>query len=47
MYNAILNKRKLSSQDASFKLKVFEFAEEHNNSAAAHEFGIDECENGV
>ena len=35
-------KRKRSSYDASFKLKVIRYAEEHGNRAAGREFCIDE-----
>jgi transposase-like protein len=42
IYNYIMattgTKRKCSSYDASFKLKVVEYAESSNNSAAAREF---------
>ena len=36
------SKRKRNSYDSAFKLKVIEYAENHNNCAAEREFGITE-----
>jgi len=35
-------KRKWSSYDASFKLRIIEFAENSNNSAAERQYGVSE-----
>ena len=36
------SKRKRNSYDSAFKLKVIEYAENHNNCAAEREFGVTE-----